>query len=85
MIITDELLSTITFSTENVGKTFRNFYPSKANGRDNISICLLEIFGDPIYKPLEMIFNQTLISGLFPIEWKKNLYRLHFQKTTNKI
>ena len=32
---------------------------------------MLKICGDSICLPLEMIFKQALLSGVFPSEWKK--------------
>ena len=32
---------------------------------------MLKIFGDPILKPLELIFTSCLENGKFPIKWKK--------------
>ena len=32
---------------------------------------MLKICGDSVYKPLEMIFRPTLLTGVFPSEWKK--------------
>ena len=32
---------------------------------------MIKLCDDGIYEPLEMIFNQALISGSFPSDWKK--------------
>ena len=36
-----------------------------------ISISMLKIYGDPILKPLELIFHLCIEYGKFPIEWKE--------------
>ena len=37
-----------------------------------------KICGDPICLPLEMIFKQALLTGVFPSEWKKgNIVPIH--------
>ena len=45
-------------------------YPKKATGLDKISARLLQDCADLIAIPLCAIFNQSLISGVFPDEWK---------------
>ena len=48
------------------------------HGHDNISIRMLKICGPSIYKPLEIIFNQCLETGVFLSEWKKgNIVSIH--------
>ena len=42
------------------------------------SICMLKIFGEPIYKHLQYIFRISLTDALFPLERKKaNIVPLH--------
>ena len=36
-----------------------------------ISICMIKLCGDSIYKPLEMIFKSCLNQRIFPAVWKK--------------
>ena len=39
---------------------------------------MLKICGDSIYEPLETIFRQALLTGVFPSEWKKgNIVPVH--------
>ena len=39
---------------------------------------MLKICGDSICVPLEMIFKQALLTGVFPSEWKKgNIVAIH--------
>ena len=39
---------------------------------------MLKICGSTIYRPLEIIFNEALSTGLFPSEWKKgNIVPIH--------
>ena len=39
---------------------------------------MLKIFGDSIYKPLEIIFKKALLTGVFASEWKKrNIVPVH--------
>ena len=75
---TNNRLSTVSFSHEDVGKIIQNLNPNKAHGHDNISIRMLKICGSTIYRPLEIIFKEALSTGLFPSEWKKgNIVAIH--------
>ena len=56
--ITDNRLSSASFSQDNITQIIQNSY--KAHGHDNISTCMLKICGSSIYKPLEMIFKQCI-------------------------
>ena len=47
------------------------------HSHDNISIHMVKTCGPSIYKPLELIFNQCLETGVFPSEWKKGSIPIH--------
>ena len=83
---TNNLLSTISFTKDDIAKVIKNFHLNKAHGFDMISIGMLKICGDSILKALELIFKSCLENGKFPIEWKKaNVIPVHKKKTkTNK-
>ena len=79
----NNLLSTISFTKDDIAKIIKNVNPNKAHGFDMISIRTLKICGDSILKPLELIFKSCIESGKFPIEWKKaNVVPVH-KKITN--
>ena len=63
--ITDKRLSTVTFSARDIRKIIQNLDSNKAHGHDNLSIRMLKICGDSICLPLEMIFKQALLTGVF--------------------
>ena len=47
---------------------------------------MLKISGCSIYKPLEIIFRQALLTGVFPSEWKKvNIVRVHKKSDKQNI
>ena len=76
--LTDNRLSLASFSHDKIAKVIQNLDPNKAHGHDNISIRMVKICGPSIYKPLEIIFNQCLETGVFPSEWKKgNIVPIH--------
>ena len=59
-------------------KIIQNLDPNKVHGHVNISILMLKICGSFIHKPLEMIFEQCIETGVFPSEWKKaDIVRFH--------
>ena len=70
-LYTDNRLSTVTFSQDDIGTFIQNLNPNKAHSYHNISIRMLKIYGSSIYDPLELIFKEVLSTGLFPSNWKK--------------
>ena len=47
---------------------------------------MLKICGDSIYEPLETIFRQALLTGVFPSEWKKgNIVPVHKKSDKQNI
>ena len=47
---------------------------------------MLKISGDSIYEPLEIIFRQALLTGVFPSEWKKgNIVPVHKKSDKQNI
>ena len=76
--IINNLLSTISFTKDDIAKTIKNPNPNKAHVFDMVSICMLKICGDSILKPLQLIFKSCLENEKFPIEWKKaNVVPVH--------
>ena len=77
------LLSTISFTKNDIAKIIKNLNPNKAHDFDMISIRMIKNCGESILKPLELIFKSCLENGKFPIEWKKaNVVPVH-KKITN--
>ena len=62
---TDNRLSFVNFSQDDIAKIIQNLDPNKAHGHDNINIRMLKICGSSIYKPLVIIFNQCIDAGVF--------------------
>ena len=78
MLYTDNGLSGVTFSQDDIGKTIQNLNADKAHGHDNINIRMLNICVSSIYGSLELIFKEVLSTGLFPSNWKKgNIVSIH--------
>ena len=63
--------STVEFSPYDILKIIRNLNSNKAHGHDMMSIQMLKICDESIWKTLGMIFQSCLENGKFPTEWKK--------------
>ena len=75
---TDNCLLTENFSIDDIAKILQNLDPNKAHGHDKISNRMLQLCGNSIFKPLELIFKQAMESGSFLPEWKKgNVVPIH--------
>ena len=65
---TNKVLSTVSFTKDDIAKIIQNLNPNKAHGFDMISIHMIKICGESILKPLELIFKSCLENGKYPIE-----------------
>ena len=75
---TDNRLSAVNFSTDDIAKILHNLDPNKAHGHDKIKVRMLQLCGNSICKPLELIFQQVVESGSFLSAWKKgNIVPIH--------
>ena len=80
--LTNNRLSSVTFSQDDIAKIIQNLGSGKAHGHDNISIRMLKICGSAIYEPSAIIFKQCVDTGIFPSEWKKgNIVFIHEKAT----
>ena len=64
--LTDNRLSSASYSQDKVAKVIKNLDPNLAPNAHRKKVC-----GPSIYKPLEIIFNQCIETGVFPSDWKK--------------
>ena len=77
-LLTENSLASCHFSKKDIVQIIRNIDSNKAHGHDMISIRMLELCGDLICKPLELIFKTCLRNGRFPLEWKRaNVVPIH--------
>ena len=67
----NESLHSITFEINDIEKIIKNLDPNKSHGHDMLSIRMLKLCGESIYKPLNLIFKSCLETGQFPSDWKK--------------
>ena len=68
---TENVISSIDFDSDDIAKIIQKSDRKKAHGHDIISICMLKICGNSIYKPLQLIFQSCTENGKFPSEKKK--------------
>ena len=64
--LTNNLLSSVTLSQDDIAKIIQNLDSGKAHGHDNISIRMLKICGSAIYEPLTVFFKEFADTGIFP-------------------
>ena len=75
---TEKRLDTLNFSNNDIEKIIHNIDPNKAHDHDKISIRMKKICGKSICKPLNLIFNQFIVTSSFPLEWEKaNIVSIH--------
>ena len=82
----DKSLSNISFTDNGLGKIIKCLDPNKDHGHDMMSMRMLTICGDSIYKALRIIFRDSLDQGTFLYAEKKSTLRLFIKKrqTINK-
>ena len=75
---TENVISSIDFGSDDIAIIIQTLDPNKAHGHNMISIRILKICGNSIYKPLQLIFRSCIENGKSPSEWKKtNVVPIH--------
>ena len=67
---TNERLEKFPISTNNIVSLVCKLNPNKAAGSDGISAQMLLLCGDSVALPLQIIFNNVLLTGIYPSIWK---------------
>ena len=70
---TNKTFSLNSCSTSEVQKLLENLKVKKATGLDNLPPKLLKLAARVLAPSLTFIFNQSLSSGIVPLEWKDRL------------
>ena len=70
--ITENKLENITFDDTKISVLIKALDPNKAHGWDNVSSRMIKISCDDITKPLKIIFNNIMKSGVYPASWKNS-------------
>ena len=85
-LLTDKSLSMVKFVNTDILKIIQNLNPNKAHGHEKISIRILKICGNSLCRPLEFIFTDFLINGIFPSVWKKgNIVPVHKKNDKQRL
>ena len=84
-LVTDKRLSTVKFVNK-TSKIIQNLNPNKAHVHDKIRIRMLNICGNSLYRPLELIFNNFLANEIFPSDCKKgNIVPVHKKNDKQRL
>ena len=65
---TENVIFSTNFSSDDIAKMIQKLDLNKAHGHDMISIHMFKIFGNSIYKPLQLIFRSCIENGKFSSE-----------------
>ena len=82
--LTNNRLSSITFSQDDIAKIFPNIDSGKVRGRNDISRRMLKICGPASLKPLAIIFKQCVVQVISGLSWKRVILFLSIKKAINK-
>ena len=84
--ITNERLSSIVFDGQDIIKIIRALNINKSHGHDDISIRMIKKCDPALAKPLAIIFNNCIKTGIFPYTWKKsNVIPIHKKMIKNSL
>ena len=76
--MTKDRIKTICFGKSDVIKLIKALNVSNAHGHDGISVKIIKICADSIAHPLTLIFQNSLVAGIFANDWKKaNIVPIH--------
>ena len=67
---TDKTLSTFEICSNDIVKFIRSLDPSKGQGHDGISVCMLQLCATSISKPLQILYKNCFDNECFPQTWK---------------
>ena len=81
----DRIIFTICFGKSDVIKLIKALDVSKAHGYDGISVKMIKVCAHSVAHPLTLIFQNSLVAGIFANNWKKtNIVPIH-KKIINKL
>ena len=84
----NERLSLVNIIDYGILKIIAKLDSNKGHGHDKTGLCMIEICCTSTCKPLRLIFNHCIDSGIYPCDWKKaNVVPIHKKgdKQTLKI
>ena len=78
ILLTQSKLDTAEINREHIFQILKTIDVNKAHGPDNITGRMIELCGDSLTLPLEIIFKNILKTGIFPTAWKSaNVTPIH--------
>ena len=76
--MTKDCIQTFCFGKSDVIKLIKVLDVRKAHGHDGISVKMIKICADSIAHPLKMIFQNSVVAGIFANDWEKaNIVPVH--------
>ena len=76
--IRQRTISKLCFGKSDVIKLIKALEVSKAHGHDRISVKMIKICADSIAHSLTLIFQNSIVAGIFTNDWKKaNIVPIH--------
>ena len=81
----DRFIFTICFGKSDVIKLSKALDVSKAHGYDGISVKMIKVCAHSVAHPLTLIFQNSLVAGIFVKDWKKTNIVPIYKKIINKL
>jgi len=78
-------LNSLLFTKEDIKEKVKNLKPNSAPGNDEITVKQIQVMSHLICKPLEIIFNKTIESGIVPLSWREANVTPIFKKGDKSI
>ena len=63
-------IENVIFSEDDITRHIKKLNPNKSHGHDNLSIKIIQMFGQSISKPLFIIYSNCIRQSYFPKTWK---------------
>ena len=68
--LTDKRIDNVSFNDDDILLLIRNLSPNKAAGSDGITAQMLQICDSSVVLPLKLIFQNIMVSSIYPDMWK---------------
>ena len=78
-------LNSLVFTKEDIKEKIKNLKPASAPGNDEITVKQIQVMSHLLCKPLEIIFNKSIESGIVPLSWREANVTPIFKKGDKSI
>ena len=83
---TNKRFTSIDFSQDEIKDILKILKTNKAHGPDNISVSMIQLCGEDLCVPLQIIFQNIIETGIFPDQWKEaNVTPVHKKKDKQTV